>query len=120
MSKKVLVLGASPNRDRYSNRAIRLLRRYNYEVVAVGMREGEVAGVPIQKNFEEIAEIHTVTMYLGPQNQAGYYKNIEGLNPKRVVFNPGTENGEFKAILEEKNIEVVEDCTLVMLNNEMF
>ena len=120
MSKKVLVLGASPNPDRYSNRAIRLLRRYGHEVMALGMRKGEVAGIPIHQELNETEDIHTVTLYLGPNNQHGYYKLLQEIKPRRVIFNPGTENEELQALLQENGIQVIENCTLVMLNNEMF
>lgn len=120
MNKKVLVLGASPNPDRFSNRAIRLLVRYKHDVVALGNREGEVSGIFIHKELADNNDIHTVTMYLSPKNQGGYYDMIQNLKPKRVIFNPGTENKELRDLLIEKQIEVVEDCTLVMLNNELF
>ena len=120
MNKKVLVLGASPNPERYSHRAIKLLRMHKYEVVALGMRKGEVAGISIQQKLDDLSDIHTITMYLGPNNQKGYYQLIQDANPKRVIFNPGTENDELRSILSDTQIEVVENCTLVMLNYEMF
>jgi len=86
----------------------------------VGIREGEINGVPIIKGKPQIHDVHTVSLYLNPQRQREYYDWIISLNPQRVVFNPGTENPEFQSILKEKNINFVEACTLVMLTIGLF
>ncbi|MCK3686000.1 CoA-binding protein [Maribellus sp. YY47] len=114
-SKKTLIIGASENPERYSNRAIHSLRSHNHEVVALAKREGQVADVKIDTDFPE-EPVHTVSMYVGPQRQAEYYSKVLELKPQRVIFNPGTENQEFESLLEENDIEAVEACTLVMLS----
>jgi hypothetical protein len=119
-NKKTLVIGASTNPARYSNRAVNSLRNHGHEVVALAKRTGQVADVNIRTEFPVNENIHTVTMYVGPQNQPEYYHSIVLLNPERVIFNPGTENFDFIEKLESKGIEVIEACTLVMLNNGQF
>lgn len=114
--KRTLVIGASENPDRYSNKAIRSLRRHGHEVLAIGGRQGIVEDVKIEKELLPFENINTVTMYLGPQNQGGYIDYIIGLKPQRVIFNPGTENPEFEKSLEESGIEAIEACTLVLLS----
>ncbi len=114
-NKKTLVVGASTKPWRYSHKAIESLRFHNHEVVAIGLREGEVAGVPIQKEFPDDNDIHTVTMYVGAANQSAYQEWLLKLNPQRVIFNPGAENPELQSLLEENGVEVLEACTLVML-----
>jgi predicted CoA-binding protein len=118
--KRTAVFGASIKPERYSNRAINMLREYGHPVEAIGLREGRVADVDIQTGLPELKDIHTVTMYLGPQNQDPYYDYIIGLNPRRVIFNPGTENPAFAEKLREKGIDVVESCTLIMLGSGAF
>jgi len=113
--KQTLVIGASENPARYSNKAIRALRSYDHPVLALAKRRGQVADVSIETEFPTEA-IHTVTMYVGPQHQPEYYEKILALKPRRVIFNPGTENPEFSQVLEENDIEAVEACTLVMLS----
>ena len=115
-TKKTVIIGASPNKTRYSYKAVKLLSIYSYPVVPVGIRTGMINNIEIIKGKPEVENVHTVTLYLGFARQADYYDYILSLNPKRVIFNPGTENSEFYQILEEKNIEVVKNCTLVMLN----
>src|SRR5215212_3169809 len=114
-SKKTLVLGASSNPSRYSFLAIRKLRSHQHPVIAVGKREGKVGDVDIKKGKIEEQNIDTVTLYLSPSNQVQYYDYILGLHPKRIIFNPGTENEELIKKAEENNIEPFIGCTLVML-----
>jgi uncharacterized protein len=116
-SVKTLVIGASTKPQRYSNRAIRMLKAYGHEVVALAKRAGSVENIPILTDFPLDETIHTVTLYIGPQNQPEYYSVLLKLNPKRVIFNPGTENSELQKMLTEAGIETTSDCTLVMLRN---
>ncbi len=117
MSNKVtLVMGASVNPERYSNMAIIKLLKYGYEVVGVGNREGEVNGVHIHTGKPHFNNIDTITMYLGPHNQANYYDYILSLKPRRIIFNPGAENSRLKELAKDAGIQVVEACTLVLLS----
>jgi uncharacterized protein len=114
--KTTLVLGASPKPERFSYIAIKKLVASAVPVVAVGLREGEISGVRIQKQFPDVFDIHTVSLYIGPRNQSAYYEYIIKMNPKRVIFNPGTENAEFENTLRARGIQVVRGCTLIMLD----
>ena len=114
--KKTLVVGASLNPARYSNMAINRLVNYGYPVVAVGLREGNVAGIDIKKEKKQFKEIDTVTLYLNPKRQEEYYNYILSLKPRRVIFNPGTENPELYTILKKNAIECEVACTLVLLS----
>lgn len=118
--KNTLVIGASVKPERYSNKAILMLREYEHDVFALAKRTGQVDGVAIQTEFPENVNIHTVTMYIGAKHQPEYYNQIINLKPKRVIFNPGAENRELKEKLEPAGIEVVENCTLVMLRTGQF
>ncbi len=118
--KKTLVLGASPNEMRFSNKAVKSLKRHNYEVVPVGIRKGRIAGIDIIIGKPEIDDIHTVALYVGPARQKEYYDYIISLNPRRIIFNPGTENPELMELVENEGIEALEDCTLIMLNNDRY
>ncbi len=116
----VVVLGASPNPDRFSYKAVRRLIRYDHEVIAIGKRAGMIEDIPIINTQPEITGVHTVVMYLAPYHQGEIFDYVLSLRPKRVIFNPGTESPEFDEFLESYNIEVVHDCTLVMLAENRF
>jgi predicted CoA-binding protein len=113
--KKTVVIGASDNPERYAYKATVALNKYQHEVVPVGLRTGEIHGIKILKDFPPIENVDTVTLYVGPQHQQSWYNYILSLKPKRVIFNPGTENDELVDLLQKNNIEPVEACTLVML-----
>ncbi|MCG3166383.1 MAG: hypothetical protein POELPBGB_02161 [Bacteroidia bacterium] len=118
--KKTLVLGATDNPARYAYLAVEKLLRYKHEVIPIGQKAAEVLGLKIQTEQPAVENIDTVTLYLNPKNQIPYYDYILSLKPKRIIFNPGTENAEFKKMAEAKGIETVEGCTLVMLSAGQF
>ncbi|MEO9531719.1 MAG: CoA-binding protein [Crocinitomicaceae bacterium] len=120
MSQKVLVLGASLKAERYSNLAINMLLDYGHEVIAVGLKVGDIRGVQIQKEMPTEAHLDTVTLYLSPENQTPYYDSIIALKPQRVIFNPGTENPVFMEKLKSAGINVEVACTLVLLRTNQF
>ena len=116
MKKATLVLGASVNTERYSNKAIHKLRANKIEVFAIGGKKGTVLDVEIENDKVPFKNIDTVTLYLNPRRQKEYYGYILALKPKRVIFNPGTENSEFIKLLEDHKIETEIACTLVLLS----
>ncbi|HAS35684.1 MAG TPA: CoA-binding protein [Flavobacteriales bacterium] len=115
MSKRTLILGANTNEARYGNIATKRLLKFGHEVLPVGIRKGEIDGVPIDNDFKTYEDVDTVTIYLNPTNQVQYYDYILSQKPKRIIFNPGTENPELVALADAQGIESIEACTLVML-----
>ena len=114
--KKTLVLGATTNPERYAYLATMRLSQQGHEVVPVGIKQGEINGIPILQGQPEVPEVDTITLYLGPERQREYYDYLLSLQPKRIIFNPGTENPELVLLAKKKGIETVEGCTLVMLS----
>ncbi len=120
MEKKTLVIGASENPQRYSYLAVNKLMRNNHPVIAMGKQKGSVNGVTIHTEKEIYTGIDTVTLYLNPAHQKQYYDYILSLNPKRIIFNPGTENRELASLAKNNGIETLEACTLVMLSTGQY
>jgi len=122
MGKKTVVVGATPNQSRYAYLAANMLREYDHEVVPLGIKHGEVAGKEILdiRKKPAINGVDTVTMYIGPHHQPEWYDYLLGLKPKRIIFNPGTENDEFEQLLEANGIEALQACTLVLLRSHQF
>jgi predicted CoA-binding protein len=114
--KKTLVLGATTSEGRYANLASKRLVSKGHTIVNVGLRDGEVAGVPIEKPGEIHTDIDTITLYVGPGHQEKLYDYILKTNPKRIIFNPGTENAELRRMANEKGIKTENACTLVLLS----
>lgn len=121
MEKVTLVLGASPNPDRFSYKAVKSLQRRNVPVIAVGRRDADLGNLKIRKGMPEgLGFVHTIAMYMSAKNQKEYYNYILSLHPKRIIFNPGTINPELAEIARRESIEIVDGCLLVMLNTGKF
>lgn len=118
--KKTLVLGASDNPSRYSYLAIQRLRKYGHPVVAIGKKYTQVDDVVIEKGILPCTDVDTVTLYLNPTHQQEYYDYILSLHPKRIIFNPGTENEELEKLATNNGINTIEACTLVMLSTNQY
>jgi predicted CoA-binding protein len=120
-NKITLVIGATTKPDRYGNIAIKRLRAHGHTVLAIGVDEGTVADVPIGNEKLPFEAVDTVTLYVRPAIQHESYEDyILGLKPKRVIFNPGTENPAFEDRLQKAGIEPIEACTLVMLSTGQY
>ena len=119
-SKKTVVLGASANPARYSFLAINSLRKHQHPVVAIGRKQGKVLDVDISTEKNPQETIDTVTLYLNPANQKEYYDYILSLHPKRIIFNPGTENPELYGLAKNNGIQTMEACTLVLLSTGQY
>lgn len=120
--KKTVVIGATDNPSRYAYLAVNMLQDYGHETVPVGIKKGKVGGSEILdlRKMPEVPNVDTVTLYIGPQNQPEWYEYILSLKPKRIIFNPGTENFELEEKARENNIETLEACTLVMLRSQHY
>jgi uncharacterized protein len=118
--KKTLVIGASENPQRYSYLAVQRLSAHNHPVIALGLRPGKIGNTPIETEHRNFDAVDTVTLYLNPARQKEYYDYILSLHPKRIIFNPGTENDELYGLAQAKGIEVQEACTLVMLSTNQY
>lgn len=115
--KRTLILGASPNPDRYAHKATLMLAANNHPVFPVGIRKGSIGDHEILLNNPVIPSIDTVTLYVGSQNQHAYYGYIlNEIAPKRIIFNPGTENQELIGLAEKVGIKTEIACTLVLLS----
>ena len=120
--KKTVVIGASPDTSRYSYLACQMLDDAGIEFVPVGIKKGEILSNPILSLMEKpaIQDVHTVTMYISPKNQIEWYDYIISLNPKRLIFNPGTGNDELGQLAENKGIKVDYACNLVLIQTGQF
>lgn len=119
-NKKTLVLGASTKPDRYAYKAITMLVEKGHSVLAIGQNTGEVAGIKIRTKAIPLANIDTISLYLNPARQRDYYNYIVEAKPKRVLFNPGTENPELYQLLQLNSIKVEIACTLVLLSTNQY
>lgn len=121
-TKKTVIIGATPDPSRYAYLAAQMLTSYGHEIVPLSIKTGTVSGVEIRdiRQRPPIEGVDTVTLYIGPQRQPEWYDYILGLKPKRIIFNPGTENDVFEKMAEEQSVEALQACTLVLLRSHQY
>lgn len=118
--KNTLILGATTNEQRYAYLAAEMLTEKQYSIFPVGIKKGELFGQKIKNDKNIIENIDTITLYIGPQHQEEWYQYILEIKPKRVIFNPGTENERLMNMLEKNKIQVTQACTLVLLSTNQY
>lgn len=120
--KKTVIIGTTPNPSRFAYLAAERLQQHGIEFIPVGIKKGNIFGKEILDLRQQpaISEVDSITLYINPDHQREWYDYFFKLNPKRVIFNPGTENHELEKLLEQKNIEALEACTLVMLGSGQY
>lgn len=119
-SKKTLVLGATPKPERYAYIATEMLLDFGHTVVPYGVKKGTIGDLTILNEWPIDMDIDTVTLYISPRLQLQFYERIIALKPKRIIFNPGTENLELEKLAEANNIIAQEACTLVLLRTNQY
>ncbi len=122
MKKRTVIIGATTNTARYSYLAASMLADYQYDIVPLGIKKGTIFNKEILdiRSKPELKDVDTVTLYIGPQRQPEWYDYILSMKPKRIIFNPGTENDEFMKLAEEQGIEVLEACSMVLLRSNQY
>jgi predicted CoA-binding protein len=115
-----LVIGVSENPERYAYKAVKMLQAHGHEVIAYGNRPGNLDHVVIHTEWDANWRPDTVTLYINPIIQEQFIDRILELHPRRVIFNPGTENPPLEKLLVSNSIEVEEACTLVMLSTGQY
>jgi predicted CoA-binding protein len=118
--KKTLVIGVSENPSRYSYLAVQKLTAHQYPVIALGLKKGIIGNIEIETEKKKFEQIDTITLYINPLHQKSYYDYILSLEPKRIIFNPGTENDELVTLATQNGIQCLDACTLVLLSTGQY
>lgn len=116
--KKTVIIGSNRSPLKYPQQAASMLYDGQIDFVPMGVVNGEVLGKSILNIYDhpKVDNVHTITLYINPHKQKQWFDYMLSLAPKRIIFNPGTENQEFKSLAESKGIECLYACTLVMLS----
>jgi len=118
--KRTVIIGASTNSTRYAFQAVLDLNKKGFEVFPIGIKPGEIEGIEIITSQPIIKQVHTVSIYLNSTKQKQLYNYILGMKPKRIIFNPGSENAELAQLAYEQKIQVEHACTLVLLRTNLY
>ena len=119
--RQIVIVGASDKPDRYSYKALTMLKAHGFAVQPVHPRIGDIEGVAVVPDISQVeGKVDTVTLYVNPSIGEAIADSLIKLNPKRVIFNPGSECPELAGKLGNAGIEAIEACTLVMLQTGQF
>jgi predicted CoA-binding protein len=121
MKETVLLIGASSNPERYANKAMALLLEGGHQVIPVNPRERQILGVDAVSRIDEVTEpISTVSVYVRPDRLRPDLDKLIAISPRRVIFNPGTEDDEMAGRLRDRGIAVLDACTIVLIKTGQF
>jgi uncharacterized protein len=119
--ERVIIIGASDKPDRYSHKALLLLQKHGHEVVPVNPGLVSIESIPVTRDLAEVAgAVDTVTMYVAPKISSDLADKLIALKPRRVIFNPGSENPALQSTLAAAGIETQDACTLVLLRTGQY
>ncbi|HNQ59309.1 MAG TPA: CoA-binding protein [Bacteroidales bacterium] len=118
--KPTVVLGVSRNPERMANQAVEALLNHGHPVYAIGKEDFIWGKIVVHSTWDQAVDIHTVSIYLRPELQKVHQQRILSVNPQRIIFNPGTYNPELAIAASERGIEILEECTLVLLSSGQF
>ena len=117
----VAILGASDRKDRYAHRAMLLLEEKGHRVFLINPSLSMIGDRVVRSSLTDISEsIDTITVYVRMEISSEIADEILASKPRRIIFNPGTENAELAARARNEGIVVTEGCTLVMLSTGQF
>ncbi|MDZ4722719.1 MAG: CoA-binding protein [candidate division Zixibacteria bacterium] len=117
----IAVLGASTKPGRISFLAMKMLKANGFLPIAVHPAGHDIDGMPGVRLLSDIQKtVDTVIVYINAQISSAEKENILALKPRRVIFNPGAENESLAETLISAGIEIVENCTLVLLKTNQF
>ncbi len=120
-SKRTVVLGASPKSERISNQAVADLKAAGHEVLPINPVAETIHGLPVTASLSGVSgAVDTLTMYVNAARSSAMQEEILALKPRRVIFNPGSENPELEGLLEQAGVEVENACTLILLRTGQY
>ncbi|AZZ36048.1 CoA-binding protein [Bdellovibrio sp. qaytius] len=121
MAEKVVILGASDNPERFAHKALVMLKQHGHEPILVHPTLKEILGLTVHADLDSVPRpIDTLTMYVNPRISVNLKEKIISLNPRRVIFNPGSENPAIEFALKKTGIDTIHACTLVMLSTGQY
>ena len=113
-TKTVAVIGASADRSKFSNKAVRAHAQQGWDVFPVNPKDGEIEGLEVAVSVRDIGEpLKRVTLYVPPQIGIKMLADIAAVEPEELFLNPGTASPELLAEAERLGINVVEGCSII-------
>jgi uncharacterized protein len=112
----IAILGASADRSKFGNKAVRAFVARGYTVYPVNPKGGEVEGLPVSKSLAEIpadVKLDRISVYLPPAVGLKTLPEIVARGASEVWLNPGSESDELVAAAEAAGLNVIQACSIV-------
>lgn len=117
-SRTVAVIGASSDRRKYGNKAVRAYRAAGWKVFPVHPTETVVEELPVFRNLAAVPEpLEAVSMYVPAAVGAGLLPAIAAVHPKEVWVNPGAESPALRAEARRLELPVIYGCSILSLGH---
>ena len=121
MNKVVAVIGASSNRTKFGNRAVRAFQQQGYTVVPINPHEGEVEGL---KTYASVLDypgtIDMASIYVPPEIGEQVIGEVAQKGIAEVWLNPGSESDELIARAKALNIQPIVACSIVAIGENPY
>ena len=112
--KSVAIIGASNDRTKYGNKAVRAFQKQGYKVYPVNPKENEVEGIPACKSVLDVPERpDTISVYVPPRVLLTLLPEIAERGCDELWLNPGTESEEVLAEAARLKLNVVQACSIL-------
>jgi len=112
--KTVAVIGASNDRAKFGNKAVRAFRQQGYTVYPVNLKETEIEGLSVYRSIRDVpVRPQMVSVYLPPPVLFKILPDIAARGCDELWLNPGTESDEVLAEAERLGLNVIQACSIV-------
>jgi predicted CoA-binding protein len=112
--KTVAVVGASSNRDKWGNKAVRAFLQQGYTVYPVNPNETEIEGLATVPSIRDVpVRPQKITVYVPPQRLVKLLPDIAARGCDELYLNPGTESDEVLAECERLGLNAIQACSII-------
>src|ERR1700739_4892489 len=112
--KTVAIIGASNDRHKFGNKAVRAFKQQGYTVYPVNPNESEVEGLPAYKSIRDVpVRPQMISVYVPPPVLQKLLPDIAAKGCDELWLNPGTESDEVLAEAERLRLNVIQACSIV-------
>jgi predicted CoA-binding protein len=112
--KSVAVIGASNDRTKFGNKAVRAYLRQGYEVYPVNRREKTIEGIPAYQSIRDLpVRPAEISVYVHPEILLGLLADIAARGCDELWLNPGTESEEVLAEAQRLGLNVIQACSII-------
>ncbi|MCM3880701.1 MAG: CoA-binding protein [Vicinamibacterales bacterium] len=121
MGKSVAVIGASSNRRKFGNRAVRAFKRQGYTVFPINPNEQEIEGLKSYPSVLDVpGSIDMATFYVRPDVGEKVILDVARKGIPEVWLNPGSESGTLVALARSLKIQPIEACSIMGIGEDPY